>query len=174
MASLSMGFSRQENWSGLPFPSPRDLPDPGMKLGLLHWQADSLTAEPPGKPTYTLYMHTYLYLKIHTHTHTHTSIYTSNTHSYIFRCIYISYITYIWYIIYIYIITYTCIRNHESTQLSFQCTGFFLIFLNPYLYVPSLQWEPGFLRPSTYLLNSIIHLKVSELLVPHYHNKPTY
>ena len=30
-ATLSMGFSRQENWSGLPFPSPEDLPDPGIK-----------------------------------------------------------------------------------------------------------------------------------------------
>ena len=35
-APLSMGFSRQEYWSGLPFPSPRDLPDPGMNPGLLH------------------------------------------------------------------------------------------------------------------------------------------
>ena len=37
-APLSMGFSRQENWSGLPFPSPGDLPDPGLNLGLLHWR----------------------------------------------------------------------------------------------------------------------------------------
>ena len=37
---LSMGFSRQGYWSGLPFPTPGDLPDPG--IGLLHWQADSL------------------------------------------------------------------------------------------------------------------------------------
>ena len=35
---LSMGFSRQEYWSGLPFPSPRDLPDPGMNPGLLHFR----------------------------------------------------------------------------------------------------------------------------------------
>ena len=35
-APLSMGFSRQEYWSGLPFPSPGDLPDPGLNLGLLH------------------------------------------------------------------------------------------------------------------------------------------
>ena len=42
---LSMGFSRQEYWSGLPFPSPGDLPNPGIKptsLCLLHWQVDSL------------------------------------------------------------------------------------------------------------------------------------
>ena len=32
-APLSMGFSRQQLWSGLPFPSPRDLPDPGIKPG---------------------------------------------------------------------------------------------------------------------------------------------
>ena len=37
-----MGFPRQERWSGLPFPSPGDLPDPGANPGLLHWQAGSL------------------------------------------------------------------------------------------------------------------------------------
>ena len=35
-ASLSMGFSRQVYWSGLPFPSPEDLPDPGIEPSLLH------------------------------------------------------------------------------------------------------------------------------------------
>ena len=39
---LSMGFSRHEYWSGLPFPSPGDLPDQGLNLSLLHWRADSL------------------------------------------------------------------------------------------------------------------------------------
>ena len=47
-APLSMEFSRQENWSGLLFPSPGDLPNWGSNLGLLHWQADSLLSEPPG------------------------------------------------------------------------------------------------------------------------------
>ena len=53
-ASLSMGFSRQEHWSGLPFPSPGDLPNPGIEpsyphlLCLLHWQAGSLPLVPPG------------------------------------------------------------------------------------------------------------------------------
>ena len=37
-APLSMGFSRQEYWSGLPFPSPGNLPNPGIKLGLPHWR----------------------------------------------------------------------------------------------------------------------------------------
>jgi len=45
-----MGFSRQEYWSGLPFPSPGDLPDPGIKSGSPALQADSLPSEPPGKP----------------------------------------------------------------------------------------------------------------------------
>ena len=48
-----MGFSRQEYWSGLPFPPPGDLPDPGSNLpllSLLNWQMDSLTEAPPGKP----------------------------------------------------------------------------------------------------------------------------
>ena len=46
----SMGFSRQEYWSGLPFPSPGDLPNPGIELGSPTLQADALTSEPPGKP----------------------------------------------------------------------------------------------------------------------------
>ena len=50
-ASLSMGFSRQEYWSGLLFPSPGDLPDPGIKPGSPTLEADASTSEPPGKPT---------------------------------------------------------------------------------------------------------------------------
>ena len=42
-------FSRQEYWSGLPFPSPGDLPDPGIKPGSPTLQADALASEPPGK-----------------------------------------------------------------------------------------------------------------------------
>ena len=49
-APLSMGFSRQEYWSGLPFPSPRDLPDPWIKPESPSLQADSLPSESPGKP----------------------------------------------------------------------------------------------------------------------------
>ena len=48
-ASPSMGFSRQEYWSGLPFPSPWDLPDPGIESGSPALEADALTSEPPGK-----------------------------------------------------------------------------------------------------------------------------
>ena len=48
-APLSMGFSRQEYWSGLPFPSPGDLPDPGIEPRSTTLQADALTSEPPGK-----------------------------------------------------------------------------------------------------------------------------
>ena len=47
---LSMGFPRQEYWSGLLLPSPGDLPDPGIKLESLALQADSLPPEPPEKP----------------------------------------------------------------------------------------------------------------------------
>ena len=47
----TMGFSRHESWSGLPFPSPGDLPYPGMESGSSALQADSLLSEPPGKPT---------------------------------------------------------------------------------------------------------------------------
>ena len=48
-ARLSMGFSRQEYWSGLPFPSPGELPNPGIESGSPTLQADGLTSEPPGK-----------------------------------------------------------------------------------------------------------------------------
>ena len=47
-APPSMGFSMQEYWSGLPFPSPGDLPHPGMEPRSPELQADSLTSEPPG------------------------------------------------------------------------------------------------------------------------------
>ena len=49
-ASLSVEFSRQECWSGLPFPFPGDLPDSGIEPGSPALQADSLLSEPPGNP----------------------------------------------------------------------------------------------------------------------------
>ena len=49
-APPSMGFSRQEYWSELPFPSPEDLPSPGIDPGSLALQADALPSEAPGKP----------------------------------------------------------------------------------------------------------------------------
>ena len=55
-APLSMGFPRQEYWSGLPLPSPGDLPTTGNEPWSPALQADSLLSEPPGKPRY---MYTY-------------------------------------------------------------------------------------------------------------------
>ena len=58
-ALLSMGFSKQEYWNKLPFPTPVDLPDPGIKPaspespGVLLWQMDP-TIVPPGKPTISI------------------------------------------------------------------------------------------------------------------------
>ena len=49
-APLSMGFSRQEYWNVLPFPSPGDLPNPGFEPRSPALRADSLQSEPPGKP----------------------------------------------------------------------------------------------------------------------------
>ena len=48
-APPSTGFSRQEYWSGLPFPSPGDLPDSGIEPRSPALQAEALTSEPPGK-----------------------------------------------------------------------------------------------------------------------------
>ena len=55
-APLSMGFSRQEHWSGLPRPPPGDLPNLGMDLCLLHWQVGSLPLVVPGKPELNVVM----------------------------------------------------------------------------------------------------------------------
>ena len=51
LAPLSMGFSRQEYWSGSPFPSPGDLPDSGVEPESPALQVDALPSEPPGKST---------------------------------------------------------------------------------------------------------------------------
>ena len=56
-ARLSMGFPKQEHWSRLSFPSPGDLPDPGIKPGSPALQEDSLQTEPPGKPLRAEYLH---------------------------------------------------------------------------------------------------------------------
>ena len=57
-AALSLGFPRQEYWSGLPFPPSGDLPDPGIKpespVTPTFWQVDSLPLEPHGKPQMTV------------------------------------------------------------------------------------------------------------------------
>ena len=58
-ALSSMGFFRQEYWSGLPFPPPGDLPHPGIEPGSPALQADCLWSEPPGKPVY-IYRHIYI------------------------------------------------------------------------------------------------------------------
>ena len=76
-APLSMGFSRQEYWSGLSCPPPGDLPYLGIELMSPAWQADSS----PLKPGETTPPHTLtslsLSLYIYTYTHTHTYMYTS-------------------------------------------------------------------------------------------------
>ena len=51
-APLSMGFSRQEYWSGVPYPTPGDLPDPGINTASLALASEFFTAVPPGKPPY--------------------------------------------------------------------------------------------------------------------------
>ena len=50
---MSMGFPRQEYWSGLPFPSPGDLPKPGTESGSSALAGRFFTTEPPGKPLKT-------------------------------------------------------------------------------------------------------------------------
>ena len=64
-ASPSMGFSRQEYWSKLSFPSPGDLPDPGIEPGSPALQADALTSDPGGKPREVPYIWSTSSLSIH-------------------------------------------------------------------------------------------------------------
>ena len=59
-APLSMGFSRQEYWSGLPFPSPGNLPNPGIEPRSPALQADALTSEPPGKRSKMSYAYVFV------------------------------------------------------------------------------------------------------------------
>ena len=96
-APLSMGFSRQEYCNELPFPSPGDLPDPGIEPGSPTFQADSLPSEPPGKPhiyvcvCICVYIYIYITFRgagldiyIYTHTHIYVYIYVYDyTHTYI-------------------------------------------------------------------------------------------
>ena len=80
-APLSMGFSRQEYWSGLPFLPPGNLPNLVIELASPALQADSLLLSHRGSQ----YTHT------HTHTHTHIYIYIyTHTHTHIHICVYIS------------------------------------------------------------------------------------
>ena len=59
-APLPMEFSREEYWSGLPFPPPRNLPNPGIQPRPPAWRADASLSEPPGKPISPL--HTLLFI----------------------------------------------------------------------------------------------------------------
>ena len=71
-APLSMGFPRQEYWSGLPFPSPGHLPDPRIKPVSPALAGGFFITESPGKPCMCVHTHT------HTHTHTHRGILLSH------------------------------------------------------------------------------------------------
>ena len=60
--TLSMGFSKQEYWNQLLFPSPWDLPDPGIELRSSALQADSLPSEPLRKPRIPIYHQTFIFV----------------------------------------------------------------------------------------------------------------
>ena len=76
-APLSMGFSRQEYW--LPFPSPGDLPDPGIEPGSPALQADSLLTELQGKPHTTTHMKCHCKQHVIKHKPKNTATYEEKT-----------------------------------------------------------------------------------------------
>ena len=59
---LYMGFPKQEYWNGLPFPSPRDLSDPGTEPASLAWQVDSLPPSPLGNPEWPI-LHDFYFIR---------------------------------------------------------------------------------------------------------------
>ena len=78
---LSMEFSRQAHWNGLPFSSLGDLPDPGIEPRSPTLKADWLPCGPPGKPVYT---HTYVYIFTHIiHACIHLYMHIHHTHIYL-------------------------------------------------------------------------------------------
>ena len=92
-ALLSMGFSREEYWSGLLCPPAGDLPDPGIESHYiyLHWQAGSLPLEPPGKSQYLyiyiyIYMYIYIYIYIHIYIYIYTYLCSVLSHSVVSDC----------------------------------------------------------------------------------------
>ena len=97
-APLSMEFSRQEHWSGLPLPPPGDLPDPGIEPASPvspALQADSLSSEPPGEPNLCIVdINSYLVLM--------SAIFNKLEKQYAQK----------WKILYIYIYTYKRIYTH--------------------------------------------------------------
>ena len=105
-ASLSMGFSRQEYWSGLPLPSPGDLPnDPGIEPASPSLADRFFTTQPLRKP----YTHTHTH--IHTHTHTPLPIY-----------LYLDSIVNTWFLFLSLLLSHLIIsyRSHGSLPLIFQ------------------------------------------------------
>ena len=62
---LSLGFPRQEYWSGLPSPPPGDLPNPRIEPRFSVFQVDSLPSDPPGKPMIYIYMYVCMYVCIY-------------------------------------------------------------------------------------------------------------
>ena len=64
LANLSLEFSRQVSWSGLPCPSPGDLPNPRIECRSPTLQADSLPSEPSGKPSLDFFGSNYFYFQI--------------------------------------------------------------------------------------------------------------
>ena len=84
-APPSMGFSRQEYWSGLPFPSPGDLPDPGIESRSPTLRADSLPSKPPGNPYMCVCVCVYIYMCIYICLNIYMYIYLSESHSVMFN-----------------------------------------------------------------------------------------
>ena len=121
-ASLSMGFSRQEHWSGLPLPSPGDLPnDPGIEPASPSLADRFFTTQPLRKPYTHTYTHTHTYLHISlsrdTHTHTHT-----HTHTPLPIYLYLDPIVNTWFLFLSLLLNHLIIsyRSHGSLPLIFQ------------------------------------------------------
>ena len=88
-APLSMGFSRQEHWSGLPFPPAGDLSNPGIEPRSPPLLADSLSSEPPGKPYTHIHTHIHIWIYVYLACICLPGISVANIYAYLCVCIYI-------------------------------------------------------------------------------------
>ena len=102
-----MGFLRQEYWSGLPFPSPGNLPDPGIEPRSLTLQADSLPSEPPAKPIKVKWA-----LRVEHWTNTFSVFMKGNTREFsLFLCVSVSFI------LSLFPSPTPCVRTHGEASL---------------------------------------------------------
>ena len=122
-APPSMEFSRQEYWSGLPFPSPGDLPDPGIEPRSPSLQADTLPSEPPGNPLKSCNIIQSLHFHVWLHSHyckwNIEFPYCCCIGTCPFNSFHVCFISDVWWVIFTYIRAFKCVQLSFSQEQTF-------------------------------------------------------